>query len=180
MNFVILATSFSSESRSRELAFRLADCFGEASVGASVVDIRKLPQTFCNGGDLEDYPSEFAELARRIEECDGVVVCHPVHNYSASGATRNLIEIVGDGLDRKPVAVASASGSGRSHLASGSLLLSVCYEYGSCLFPGALQWPERAVPCGPAVPWEEMKERVQEYARDFVLFAQSLKEYRDA
>lgn len=179
MNFVILATSFSPASRSRELAFRLADCFRGASVDVSIVDIRELPQTFCDGGDLEDYPPEFANLARRIEESDGVVVCHPVHNYSASGATRNLIEIVGGSLERKPVAVASASGSGRSHLASGSLFLSMCYEYGSCLFPDTFQWPDRISPCGPSVQWDELKERLEEYARDFVLFARALKGYGD-
>lgn len=178
MNFIILATSFSPDSRSRELAFRLADRFRDASVEVAVVDIRGLPSTFCDGGDMGDYPPAFAELADRIEGCDGVVVCHPVHNYSASGATRNLIEIVGDNLARKPVAVASASGSARSHLASGSLLLSMYYEYGSCLFPGMLQWPGRTTPCGPSVPRDELEERIEEYAQDFLSFARALKEYR--
>src|SRR5690349_13436816 len=123
MHIAILSTSLSMDSLSRALLHRSEAMLREDGAITTFCDARDLPPELCNGRALEEYPTPYTLLHGRLTGADGVLLGVPIHNSGVSGACLNLLAIVGAGLAGKPVAVVSASGSVRSHLATSTLLV---------------------------------------------------------
>lgn len=141
---------------------RLGTSLTEAGQAIEITDARELPFLPCDGRDLTEYPTRLKELAERLACADGVVIASPVHYYSASGFAKNLIEIVGESLAGKPLALISAAGSLRSHLALGGLALALMQEVDAVIFPPSLQVTGANGDCSA--------ERVEDFANRFAVF----------
>ena len=136
----LVSTSLRPGSLSRRLLFELvAPALERAGATTACTDMADLPPVLCDGRDLADYPPAYAELVAALEAADGCVWACPVYCYSVSGASKNLLDIVGRGLTAAPVAIVSASGSPRSHLAARHLVEAMADEFGALVLPGQVQ-----------------------------------------
>mgnify|MGYP003342683770 CR=1 FL=1 len=61
-----------------------------------LIDARALPAVLCDGRDLGDYPPEWGDCFRSLQQADGFVLATPVYLYSCAGATKNLVDILGE------------------------------------------------------------------------------------
>ncbi len=172
IQIVIVSTSQSVDSRSRELCRRVESEFAGAGVLTRFVDLTTFPQVWCDARPLEEYPSEYRDLHELISESEGTVIGGPVYFYSVAGVTKNLIDIVGHALAGRPFALVSASGSRRSHLAYDPLATAIVHEYGAHWFPDALQTSED-MPDDPDLP-----RRIQQFAVGFTEYCAFFADWR--
>ena len=140
LSITVLCCSMNPESKSTSLAKELIHKISLGDVlNVNTIMLLDLPPIYCNGGELEAYPDAWQNAAQTVRTSDAVIIAHPVHNYGASGATFNALEIIGEALKDKPVLILSAAGSIRSHLASSSLMHALFFEFGCQLYPKTLQ-----------------------------------------
>ena len=168
MYLELLSTSLRPTSRSRTLLAAVAEAYQAQGVPVHCTDLRDLPQVFCDGRALEAYPAALQALHHRLEGADGVVLAMPVYCYSVAGPTKNLVDIVGSALAKKPVAIVSAAGSMRSHLAIRDLLGALVFEFGTYVCPTTVQVT------GESEPPEALGQQVEAFAEDFMCFVQAL------
>lgn len=140
VSITLLCCSMNPNSKSTSLAKELLRNLpsGEG-INVNTIMLRDLPPVYCDGDELEAYPDAWKNAVQVVGASDAVIIAHPVHNYGASGATFNALEIIGEALEDKPVLVLSAAGSIRSHLASSSLMHALFFEFGCQLYPETLQ-----------------------------------------
>lgn len=163
----LLSTSMREGSASRALLLLLSEQLEELGVTVNFTDARMLPFVPCDGRDLQDYPVELQELAKQLRIADGVVIASPVHFYGTTGATKNLLEIVGESLTAKPLALVTAAGSTRSHLAIGSLILALMHEVDAVVFPTTVQVIDGAT--------DDLDLRIKDLAVRFSQFSVALR-----
>lgn len=131
----IISTSASEESRSRMCLPFLTSSLKENSVEFSQSDIRDFPPIWVDNRDLEDFPSEYQELYKKIESVDGVIFVLPIYNYTISSPAKAISEIIGDALENKPVGFIAAAGTMRSHLAVTDFMKSMMFEQDTLCYP---------------------------------------------
>jgi len=173
MKILILSLSASDPSLSRLAALEFRKLLEAISVPASFVDIRTLPPIWVDKRDLEELPPEYARLAKLTEESAGVAMFFPIHCYTMSGAAKAITEVIGDALTRKPVAVVSAAGSLRSHLAVRDLMASMIFEQETICFPKTVQLTETDLSKAKKLN-APMRKRLRTLASEFVDFTKAL------
>jgi NAD(P)H-dependent FMN reductase len=167
-DLVLLSTSMAEDSVSRRLLQSIALSLSAHGAGVEVVDVRDLPHAAAGCGP---YPDDYARLQERVACSDGVVVAHGIHGYSVPGAAKNLLDIVGAALAAKPVALVTAAGSERSHLAVAALATSLVFEHEVFWHPATVQVTVDSVDS------EDTAARVDRFATKFVSFAALLRTY---
>ncbi len=173
MKILILSLSASEPSVSRLAALEFRKLLEAISVQVSFIDIRALPPLWVDKRDLEELPPEYAQLAKATEDAAGVVMFFPIHCYSMSGAAKSITEIIGDALTRKPVAVVSAAGSMRSHLAVRDLMASMVFEQETICFPKTVQLTEADLSKSKRLN-AAIRKRLKTLASEFVDFTKAL------
>jgi len=131
----IISTSASEESRSRKCIPFLTRFLEENHAEISQSDIRYFTPLWIDDRDLVDFPVEYQELYKKIEEVDGVLFVFPIYNYTISSAAKAISEVIGDALEGKPVAFLAAAGTNRSHLAVTDFMKSMMFEQDTLCFP---------------------------------------------
>lgn len=140
MNVHLISTSMRPASVSRELVGCLNHRLERlAGVTPAVTDLRNLPPVLCDGRRLDEYPRSYGELATALAAADAVIIAVPIYQYAPSGASKNLLEIVGSALAEKPVGIVSSAGSSRSLLATTPLLTPLLFDIGCIVLPRTLQ-----------------------------------------
>lgn len=139
MNVHLLSTSLSPGSRSRSLLDDVACRLDAMGVQVETTDARDLPPALCDGSPLSAYPVAYQIVADRLRRADGVIVAVPIYLFSASGVAKNLLDIVSGALEAAPVGIVSAAGSSRSHLAIGSLIVTLVLDCRAWVYPGTIQ-----------------------------------------
>ncbi|AWN23950.1 NAD(P)H-dependent oxidoreductase [Deinococcus irradiatisoli] len=94
MNFTVLSTSLSPQSRSRALAHLAAGRLEDQGHRVSFLDLREVPLPAFD--DDRTYAHPNVEVYRRaIEEADGVLLALPVYNWATGSGAKNLVELTG-------------------------------------------------------------------------------------
>jgi NAD(P)H-dependent FMN reductase len=150
---------------------------GKAGAATNHRDIRDLPPVWVDKRKLEEFPPAYAELYAEVEASDGVILVVPIHCYTMSGAAKSVTEIIGDALTLKPVAIVTAAGSHRSHLATRDLMASMMFEQETICFPGTVQATEEMLTLKKDKPNKELQERLTALATKFVAFVVALKPF---
>jgi NAD(P)H-dependent FMN reductase len=172
---LIISLSASEPSVGRQCVPTLEAALREAGAAVTVRDIRDLPPVWVDKRKLEEFPEPYAKLYADVEASDGVVLVVPIHCYTMSGPAKSVTEIIGDALTLKPVAVVTAAGSHRSHLAIRDLMASMMFEQETICYPGTVQATEDMVK--RAKPNPELRERLTTLATKFVAFVVALKPF---
>jgi len=79
-----------------------------------IADISEIPLLNMDIKNEVGYPAPVAELRRKIQEADGLLIASPEYNHSVTGVLKNTIDWLSQGadspLDRKPTAILGAGG----------------------------------------------------------------------
>jgi len=172
---LILSLSASEPSVGRLCAPTLATALREAGAQTTACDIRDLPPVWVDKKELDGFPPAYAELAADIEASDGVILLVPIHGYSASGSAKAVTEIVAEALALKPVAIVTAAGSLRSHLAIRDLMMSLMFDQEALCYPGTVQATDEMLQ--GKKPSKELRVRLTDLATKFVAFAVCLRPF---
>jgi NAD(P)H-dependent FMN reductase len=149
----------------------------EAGATSAAWDIRSLPPVWVDKRELHEFPPAYSELAEAIEASDGVVLVVPIHCYAVSGSAKTVTEIVAEALTRKPVAIVTAAGSTRSHLAPRDLMTSLMLNQETICYPGTVQATEDLMQ--GTRPNKELRGRLADLAAHFVSFVSALQPFID-
>jgi NAD(P)H-dependent FMN reductase len=161
MNIHVITSSANSQSLSRALAQQVVAAIRATGATCHVWDIRDLPPTWCDGRSLADYPAEYGALHQQLRQADGVIWAVPIYGAAVSGASKNVLDIIGDAFSGKPVAVVSAAGGPRSYLAIKEFMIAMVFEFRAYLFPYTVQIHD-------AAELEAHAGRIDEFATNFV------------
>ena len=172
---LIVSLSASEPSVGRLCVPTLETAFSKAGAAVTLRDIRDLPPVWVDKRELEEFPPAYAALYAEVEASDGVLLVVPIHCYTMSGAAKSVTEIIGDALTLKPVAIVTASGSHRSHLAIRDLMVSMMFEQETICFPGTVQATEEMLKKDK--PNKELQKRLTVLATKFVAFVVALKPF---
>lgn len=138
MSSIVVSTSLSAASRSRELA---RECLRvlRRDARAEWLDLeeQRLP-AFDNAAF--EHPV-VRSVSAAIGAADGLVLCAPVYNWSGSSELKKLIEWVGIGgaLTGKVVTLVSAAGGPRAYMALGQTALSLLLDFQCLINPRLFQ-----------------------------------------
>lgn len=174
---LIVSLSASEPSVGRRCVPTIVAALDKAGAAAVHRDIRDLPPVWVDKRKLKEFPPAYAELYAEMEASDGVMLVVPIYCYTMSGAAKSVIEIIGDALTMKPVAIVTAAGSHRSHLAIRDLMASMMFEQDTICFPKTVQATEEMLTRKKDKPNKELEERLTALATKFVAFAVALKPF---
>jgi lactoylglutathione lyase len=177
MQICVFSLSANNDSVGRKCVPFLQEQLGRTYVKTLHFDMREFEPVWVDGRDLADYPARYREAFDAVAASSGVVFITPVHCYTASGAGKQLTEILGDALARKPVAVLSSAGSMRSHLAMADLMKSMMFEQETICFPKSVQWTGDDIVDG--APNAELTQRLATFAGDFLDFCSALRPFSE-
>lgn len=173
IDVIVMSFSLNDVSRSRALARAVAARMERIDdVRLRFVDARKLPPVLCDGRDLEEYPSEYLELAAAIAASDAILCATPVYNYAPSGVGKNILDILVESFKHRAVAVVSAAGSLRSHLAPYQLLVQLMAESETFVFPNTVM-------VAGDETLADVADRAEAFSRGFVDFAGAVACWRE-
>ena len=172
---LILSLSASEPSVGRLCVPVIASALREAGATITACDIRDLPPVWVDKRELEAFPPAYADLNAAILASDGVILVVPIHCYSVSGSAKIVTEIVADALALKPVAIVTAAGSLRSHLASRDLMASLMFNQESLCYPGTVQATDEMLQ--GKKPNKELRGMLADLATHFVEFAACLRPF---
>lgn len=156
---LLLKTSPRRESRSALCAERAADRL--RSRGVRVVSFwqRELPLVPADTR-ADAYPGEIRRLLDVASTVRGVILACPVQKNAISGATRNAVELIRDGLVGKPVLPVVAAGSQRGHLAAEALRADLFVNFEAA--------PLRAVVTSPDIDELDVARRIDDAVDAFI------------
>jgi len=174
-NIMVLMLSASEPSVGRLCVPTLQLALHEAGATSAAWDIRSLPPVWVDKRELHEFPPAYTELAEAIEESDGVILVVPIHCYAVSGSAKTVTEIVADALTLKPVAIVTAAGSTRSHLAPRDLMTSLMLNQDSICYPGTVQATEDLMQ--GKRPNKELRGRLVDLVTHFVAFVSALRPF---
>lgn len=172
---LIVSLSASEPSVGRHCVPTLEAALTKAGAAVTLRDIRELPPVWVDKRNLEEFPPAYVDLNAEVEASDGVLLVVPIHCYTMSGPAKSVTEIIGDALALKPVAIVTAAGSHRSHLAIRDLMASMMFEQETICFPGTVQATEEMFKKDK--PNKELKKRLTILATKFVAFVVALKPF---
>lgn len=161
MNIHVIASSANAQSLSQTLARHVVNALHANGAHCHVWDIRALPQVWCDGRNLADYPAAYIEMHHQLSRADGVIWAVPIYGAAVSGASKNVLDIVGGAITGKPVAVVSAAGGPRSYLAIKEFMIAMLFEFRAFLAPYTVQFHDVTEIEGSAA-------RIDEFAKNFI------------
>ncbi len=143
------------------------------------LDLQELPVRWAGGEQVSLVDGPFAAPARRLRSCAGYVLAYPVHCYTSASQAHWFIEVFGELLTAKPVALLTAAGTSRSHLAMDDVIRSLLFDVRAFVFPDTVQAVEQDVLAnGQLEP--ALGERVRAAAHAFVDFCVALRPLTEA
>lgn len=92
--------------------------------------------------------------------------------YASSSATKLVLELYGDVLAGRAIGFVSAAGTPRSHLATGSSIISATFDAGAFCYPQSLQATGDDTPLGELAP--KLLERVSAFGAGFERFTRAI------
>ncbi|MDO8571136.1 MAG: NAD(P)H-dependent oxidoreductase [bacterium] len=127
-HILLIQGSLNPRSKTAVLVDEVAKILKERGVRHDIIDLQKLDIEFCDGRPLQKYSETTQYVYKMVEEADGYIFGMPVYCYSISGALKNFIDIMSDGMWKKAAGVLCHSGGLRSYLASVDLIKILSYE----------------------------------------------------
>jgi NAD(P)H-dependent FMN reductase len=174
---LIISLSSSEPSVGRRCIPILQSALTKAGAAVTLKDIREFPPIWVDNRKLEEYPPAFVDLYLEAQASDGVVLIVPIYCYTMSGVAKSVTEIIGDALNLKPVAMVTAAGSTRSHLAIRDLMSSMMFEQETICFPETVQATSEMLIIEKDEPNSELHERLTALATKFTAFVVALKPF---
>jgi NAD(P)H-dependent FMN reductase len=168
-NILVVSCSPNRLSVGRIVAESMRDVMLARIPSVELVDAGKLEPIWVRKQGDTNMSAGWRDLVKKVDRASGVVFVGPVYCYSAGSPLKIVTEIVGPELEWKPCAVLSAAGSERSHLAMGSLMLSLMFEQHTVVMPSTVVLTGSDVIDGDSLTIAA-KERVSTFCEQFIKF----------
>jgi FMN reductase len=165
-HLLIISCSLKPESRSRVLAEEAQRQLLRLQANAALLDLRSIALPQCDGDACYNHPA-VAPLTERIKQAAAILLATPVYNYDASAATKNLIELTGDGWADKVVGFLCAAGGQRSYMAVMGLANSLMLDFRCLIVPRFVYCTGDAIKDGQLVD-AEIARRIGELAESML------------
>lgn len=127
-HILLIQGSLNPHSKTAVLIDEAAKILKERGVKYDIVDLQKLDLEFCDGRPLVKYSETTQYIYTMVQKADGYIFGMPVYCYSISGALKNFIDIMSEGMRKKAAGILCHSGGLRSYLASVDLIKILSYE----------------------------------------------------
>jgi NAD(P)H-dependent FMN reductase len=176
MSVLVVSTSLNPDSRSRVLAHHVHSEFVARSLPAGFLDLVDRPLPLCDGKRCYEDPAVI-DVAARVRAADAIVLATPIHNFDASAAARNFIEVTGHAWEEKVVAFLCAAGGHRSYMSIMGLASSLMLEYRAHIVPRFV-YATRAAFVDGAVVDADVSRRLGELAHEVVAVTAALRPLR--
>jgi FMN reductase len=160
--YLIVSGSLRSNSRSRAMAYFLADCYRSEGIAVQMIDLRELSLPFCDGEAAYDHQS-VVSLSKRIAAARVVIVATPIYNFDASAALKNLVELTGESWEDKVVGFLCAAGGSMSYMSVMSFANSLMLDFRCLIIPRFVYATSQDFTDGLPSSFE-VRERIRELA----------------
>jgi len=173
MNYLILSTSLSPNSKSRTLARALAAHVDGAGQAAAFIDLVDGPLPMCDASQCYGDPRVVAVKAA-IERADGIVLATPVYNYTVCASAKNLLELTGKSWTDKVVAFLCAAGGPHSYMSVMGMANSMMLDFRTIVVPRFVYATGKAFTDGVLTD-ADVDRRVGELAVDWRRMTEALR-----
>lgn len=139
----VVSSSLDPQSRSFVIAKLCLDKLAQGGVRTNLIDLREIKLAPFDNATIYETP-EYAELHSAVASADGLILCTPIYNWSASAELKKLIEVTGstplDGSRRgawfdKVLTFAGAAGLPHSYMAFGALANTMMLDFKCVINP---------------------------------------------
>jgi NAD(P)H-dependent FMN reductase len=157
---VVLSCSLKSGSKSREIARAAIPLLKQQDFRVEWVDLRDLPLPFCDAEGCYEN-ANVQKLTEIVTGASAVVFAAPIYNFDVSAATKNVIELVGDALQGKAIAMLCAASGMRSAMAPYSFMNSLMLDFKCLVVPSIVIVDSKSFGADGR-PVDEVEKRVGE------------------
>ena len=134
-NVLIVASSPSSKSRSRQLARLALEKLGSAGVATALLDLSEIPLPF--GGSKAGWSDpNVARLREQTTAATHLLFAVPIYNYDVNAVAKNYIELMGeDALGGKTVGFLISAGGHGSYMSVMGFANSLMLDFRCWIVP---------------------------------------------
>jgi FMN reductase len=172
MNILVISSSLSSQSRSRQMAEYALEQLQAAGARVEFVDLREFTLPLCDGEDTYAHPA-VKRLAAMVESAQGILVATPIYNYDVNAALKNMVELTGRYWTDKVVGFMCSAGGKTSYMSILSLANSLMLDFRSIIIPRFVYINgSRLVETNLE---DDIKERIDKLDQELIRFVKGLK-----
>jgi len=165
MNYVIVSTSLSSNSRGKLLAQHMHELLSQKGHNVTIIDAADYDLPICDGKQCSENP-DVQKIMPMIEAADGILFTVPIYNYNVAAASKNFLELTGTAWSQKVVGIMAAAGGDLSYLAVMPIMTSLMIDY-RCIMVPRYVYATGAAFTDDALTDEKILERMQTLADEF-------------
>jgi FMN reductase len=173
MSFLVISCSLNPESRSRNLAndalIRL-EGLNEDVVWLDLAE-RELP--LCDGNTAYAFPI-VGEVAKMVNDADGILIASPIYNYDLNAVAKNFIEMTGRAWQDKVVGFLCAAGGEGSFMSPMGMANSLMLDFRCVIIPRFVYASSESFSEDGNVD-AEIKKRIDELVEALVKVSKALK-----
>lgn len=125
---LLVQGSLSPTSKTALLIQKASSMLASHDVRVEILDLRTANMDFCNGRPIEEYNESTQAAYTLMKKADGYIFGMPIYSHSVSGALKNLIDIGGSTLFRKPAGIVCHAQGVKGYLASMDLAKILSFE----------------------------------------------------
>jgi NAD(P)H-dependent FMN reductase len=172
MNIAAISLSASNLSTSRK-SLEFIQSIKTDDVTLSYYDIRDLPPMWMDQRPINEFPDAYQVLFNSVKNSSGIIFFVPIYNYTISSTAKFIIEVLGDSMKGKPVAVIYSSGSSKGFLSIADFIKSLILEQRIYLFPTMVNINKVHIQ-GEGEFNDEIRRRILDFFTDFKTFCKKL------
>ena len=170
--YLVISSSFNSDSRSRILAETAAGHFGKLNESCEFVDLAKIPLPVCDGDECYADP-EVQRMAGLVKESAGILLAVPIYNFDVNSAAKNLVELTGKAWTEKVVGFLCAAGGQGSYMSIMALANSLMLDFRSFILSRFVYTTSDAFQ-GDEITDQDLQQRIEGLVEQMVQVAPAL------
>ncbi len=132
--YLVFSTSLNPDSRSRILAQTAVAELEKRGQSCQLIDLVEMPLPACDANECYTDPNVI-QVARAIQDADGILIASPIYNYDLASSAKNLVELTGQAWTQKVVGFLCAAGGNGSYMAPMGLANSLMLDFRSLILP---------------------------------------------
>lgn len=172
MRIALISSSLSPNSRSRHMLSDMKTLLEKNGANTDWLDLRDTKMEFCDARKTS-YGEDIEAAKSIMDNADGIIFAYGVYCYSIPGVLKNFIDISCEAMS-KPFGQVIASGGNNAFLSHEHLSQILVNEVHAPAYPHVIfaSYPEYP---GGEITNEKLKERMKDYAEDFVRWVEKLR-----
>jgi NAD(P)H-dependent FMN reductase len=139
----------------------------------SWLDLAEMGLPLCDANACYAHPAA-RELAKAVDQADGVIVAAPVYNYDVSASAKNMIELTGSAWEDKIVGFLCAAGGMNSYMSVMAYANSLMLDFRCVVIPRFVFATSEAFD-DEAVIDATVTGRIEQVAAELIRFVMALR-----